>query len=226
MKNSYTKVHYNEKLRPYTKYPSLFCNLLADRYFQARSGRFLDICCGRGEHLEIFTKLGFDVYGVDKDSVAKDKGLKVKIADIDLDQLPYEDNYFDFIMIKSAIEHIRNIYFLMENIYRVLKPGGKVVILTADWKLLYKCFYDDVDHKSPFTKFSLFDLLLRSNFKNVSVENFYHLAYTWRGKFFHLFPRIISFLIPLDLSPTAKINFFTKIVKFSKERQLLAYGEK
>ena len=110
--------------------------------------------------------------------------------------------------------------------YRVLKPGGKVVILTCDWKVSYKIFYDDVDHKTPFTKFSLKDLLLRYDFKNARIEDFYHLPYTWRGRFCHIFPRIVSFLIPIDFPQTVRLNHFVKMVKFSRERQILAYGEK
>ena len=226
MKNSYSTVHYNENLRPYTKYPFLFCSHLSDAYFKSCTGRLLDICCGRGEHIEIFNKLGFETYGIDKEGAAKSRNLNVKIADVDLEDLPYEDNFFDFVMIKSAIEHIGNIYHVMENVYRVLKPGGRIVILTCDWKIAYKIFYDDVDHKTPFTKFSLKDLLLRYDFKNVRIEDFYHLPYTWRGIFFRIFPRIVSFLIPIDFPQTVRLNPFIKMVKFSRERQILAYGEK
>lgn len=226
MKNSYTLVNYNEKLRPYTKYPFLLCNYLSDKYFGRRSGKLLDVCCGRGEHLEIFNKIGFDSYGVDKESVAKDKNLKVKIVDVDLEDLPFEDNFFDFIMIKSAVEHMGNIYRVMKNAYRVLKPGGKIIILTCDWKIVYKTFYDDVDHKTPFTKFSLNDLLKCYDFKNVRVEDFYHLPYTWKGRFFHIFPRIISCLLPIDFPQTVRFNFLIKMIKFSREKQILAYGEK
>lgn len=226
MRNSYTTIHYNEKLRPYSKYPYLLCRHLADKYFKSRKGKLLDVCCGRGEHMEIFSELGFDTYGVDKESVAKNKGLNVKIVDVDLEDLPYQDNFFDFIIMKSAIEHIRNVYHLMENLYRVLKPGGKIIILTCDWKTVYKIFYLDVDHKTPFMKCSLQDLLLRYDFKNVKVEYFYHLPYTWKSKFLHIVPRLIAFFIPIDFSPTVKLNFLIKQIKFSREKQILGYGEK
>lgn len=226
MKNSYTTIHYDEKIRPYSKYSHLLCEHLADKYFKSRGGKLLDVCCGRGEHMEIYNNLGFDAYGVDKEYIARNKNLNVEIIDVDLADLPYPDNFFDFIVMKSAIEHISNIYHLMENLYRVLKPGGKIIILTCDWKTVYKIFYDDVDHKTPFTKDSLHDLLLRYDFKNVNVEFFYHLPYTWRAKFFHLIPHIIAFLIPIDFPQTVKFNFIIKQIKFSREKQILGYGEK
>ena len=226
MKNSYTLIHYNEKLRPYTKYPPMLCKHIADKYFKAHSGKLLDVCCGRGEHMAIFKNMGFDTYGVDRESMAKEKNINVKIVDVDLQNLPFEDNFFDFVIVKAAIEHIRDVYHFMDNLYRVLKPGGKIVITTPDWKVSYNIFYDDADHKSPFTVYSLHDLLVRYYFKNVHVQNFYHLPYTWKGNFYHVFPRMIAFLIPIDFSPSAKLNFFIKIIKFSREREILAYGEK
>ena len=226
MKNSYTQIHYGEKLRPYSKYSYLLCSHLADRYFKARKGKLLDVCCGRGEHMEIFKKMGFDVYGVDKESVAKNKGLKVEVVDVDKKDLPFKDNFFDFIMVKSAIEHIRDVYHFMDNLHRVLKPKGKIVITTCDWKALHKIFYLDVDHKSPFMKCSLGDLLLRYDFKNVDVQYFYALPYTWKSRLLHVFPRLISLFVPIDFSPTVKLNPFIKQIKFARERQILGYGEK
>ena len=199
---------------------------MADKYFKARTGKLLDVCCGRGEHMEIFGNSGFDTYGVDKESVAKSKNLNVEIVDVDLEDLPYEDNFFDFIHVKSAVEHIRNVYHLMDNLYRVLKPGGKIVILTCDWKTVYKIFYDDVDHKTPFTKFSLHDLLLRYDLKNVKVEYFYHLPFTWKNRFSPLIARLIAFLVPINFPQTVELNFIIKLIKFSREKQILGYGEK
>jgi SAM-dependent methyltransferase len=226
MKNSYTKIHYNEELRPYSKYSELLCEYLADKYFKARSGKILDVGCGRGEHMEIFNKMGFDSYGVDIEAVAKEKGFKAEVVDLETEKLPYPDNFFDFVMSKSSIEHIRNVYHLTEEMCRVLKPGGKIVIMTCDWRTNYKIFYLSADHKSPFMKCSLNDLLLRYDFKNVKVEDFYCLPYTWKSKWLHIFPRLVAFFIPVDFAPTVKLNFLIKQIKFSREKQIIGYGEK
>ncbi len=226
MKNSYTNIHYNEELRPYTKYPPKLCKLWADKYFKTRTGKMLDVCCGRGEHMALFKQLGFDVYGVDKDDFAKEKGLNVKECEVGKDKIPFKDKFFDVVVMKSAIEHIGNVYNAFEEISRVMKPGAKIIITTCDWKRDYKIFYDDADHKSPFTSWSLLDLLLRYDFKNVRVEYFYHLPFVWKAKFLRVIPWTIARLIPIDTSPTVKFNPFIKLLKFSRERELLAYAEK
>ncbi len=226
MKNSYTQINYNEELRPYTEFPKRLCEHLADNVFKSRQGKLLDICCGRGEFVEIYDDLGFDTYGVDMDSVALEKGLNVKISDVDNQDLPFEDNYFDFIVMKSAIEHMRNIYHLMENIYRVLKPGGKLIILTCDWKQNHKIFFDDVDHKTPFTVFSLHDLLERYDFKNIFAKDIFYLPFSWKNKFLELIPRFISFAVPISFPQTVKLTPMIKLIKFSREKQIIGYGEK
>jgi ubiquinone/menaquinone biosynthesis C-methylase UbiE len=225
MKNRYTKVHYNKNLRPYTQYPVKFCNHLADKYFKRRSGNLLDVCSGRGEHLRIFKEIGFNAYGIDIDSVAKENGLNVSVLNVENDKFPFDNNFFDSVMIKSAIEHIRNIDHLMKEVYRVLKPGGSLVITTCDWKRNYKVFYDDYTHKTPFTKASMEDMFKIFEFINFSVEYFYHLPFTWENSFNKRIARLLS-LVPLNYTQTSPLTEYKKLIRFSKEIQLLGYAEK
>jgi SAM-dependent methyltransferase len=225
MKSSYAQIHYNETVRPYTEYPVKFCKHLANHYFKKRAGNFLDVCCGRGEHLEIFGNIGFTVYGVDLDSVAKEKGLNVAVLDVERDKLPFDDNFFDAIMMKSAIEHIRNVDHVVSELYRVLKPGASIIITTCDWKKNYKVFYDDYTHKTPFTKASMEDMLKMFGFKNSFVEFFYHLPFTWKGPFYKKLTRIFA-SIPLKYTQTTELTELKKLIRFSKEVHILGYGEK
>lgn len=73
-----------------------------------------------------------EVYGVD----IVDVGLEnVRVVDLVLDPIPFDDDYFDYVSAYDFIEHIpRLIYIdrerrlpfveLMNEIWRVLKPGG------------------------------------------------------------------------------------------------------
>jgi SAM-dependent methyltransferase len=225
LSNRYTEIHYNEALRPYTGYPVKLCNHLADQYFGRRDGKLLDLCCGRGEHMGIFNDIGFETYGIDRENVGQERGLNVSIADVEKDPFPFDDNFFDSVMMKSAIEHIANTGHLLQEIHRVMKPGANVVITTCDWKKLYKIFYDDFTHVSPFTRASLQDAMRMFKFKEVVVEHFYHLPFTWKGGIRYHLPKLIG-LVPVWYSQTSEMTELRKLIRFSKEVQLLAFATK
>jgi len=175
--------------------------------------------------MAIFKKIGFDVYGIDMDTVGRDKGLNVTVADIEYESFPFDENFFDVIMMKSAIEHIRNIDHLMSEVHRVLKPDGSFLATTCDWKKNYKVFYDDYTHKTPFTKASMEDMFKMFDFKNFYVEYFYHLPFTWKNSSFKSLSKIFA-VFPLKYTQTTELSEFKKLIRFSKEVQLLGYAEK
>lgn len=43
------------------------------------------------------------------------------------DPFPFQDNYFDTIVCIAVIEHVYDIFFLVKEIYRMLKPGGYII---------------------------------------------------------------------------------------------------
>ncbi len=51
-------------------------------------------------------------------------GGKVKIHQVDITEIPFEDNHFDFILCNHVLEHIENDHLAMSELYRVMKPGG------------------------------------------------------------------------------------------------------
>lgn len=52
------------------------------------------------------------------------------MADVkaDICALPFEDNTYDFILCNHVLEHIPNDLKAMEELYRVLKPGGTAIL--------------------------------------------------------------------------------------------------
>jgi ubiquinone/menaquinone biosynthesis C-methylase UbiE len=51
----------------------------------------------------------------------------------DLENLPYGDNYFDFIGCLSVIEHVASDQKVLDELFRLLKPGGSLVVSTDYW---------------------------------------------------------------------------------------------
>jgi ubiquinone/menaquinone biosynthesis C-methylase UbiE len=99
-------------------------------------GRILDVATGRGEFLRYLadTVKAYDfAVGVDysekniKDAISRNKnGLHFKI--MDAQKLDFPDNYFDLAAISNSLHHLQNVKQVLKEMYRVLKPGGMLLI--------------------------------------------------------------------------------------------------
>lgn len=101
----------------------------------------------------------------------------------DLEQgLPFlPDNSIDEIHSRHVLEHVQNFEQLMKDIHRVLKPGGKKIIIVPHFSNPH--FYSDYTHKSFFGLYS-FDYFSRpQNQLKRKVPSFYlnfHFKVTYR----------------------------------------------
>lgn len=104
--------------------------------------RVLDIGCGPGIYMEIIARMGGKVSGqdispqeVEKASKRfKEKGFDATIKVGDATRLLFEDNFFDAVFSADFFHFINyeDKNKVMSEIYRVLKPGGKVIIKTLN----------------------------------------------------------------------------------------------
>lgn len=223
------KVYSNER-RPKTDYPSKFANHLKDNYFKG-TGSLVDVGCGRGDMVHALSDVGFSATGVDLSPTSKEfcKPHPFKICDLANDNLPFEDNSFNYIFSKSVIEHIRDPMPMIKETYRVMKEGGTSVILTPSWlHISWGPFYLDHTHVTPWTKPSLRDAMQMAGYKDVKVYHFYQLPFLWKYPWMKPIPKLIQKL-PFRYKPMydvrlpAKLNTF---LRFSNEVMLLAVGKK
>jgi SAM-dependent methyltransferase len=187
--------------------------------------------CGRGDHLKIFSRLGFDVAGVDVSPGAPQYsvGYDIKVANLETDPLPFPKESFDFVFSKSVIEHMREPAQLMAKAFEALRPGGTAVIMTPSWEHTYwGPFYIDHTHVTPFTAPSMEDALKIVGFEDIRVENFYQLPFLWKRPFLKPFVKAIA-MSPLSYRPYKKAPWsdsFNKLIRFSKEVMLLGVCKK
>ena len=106
--------------------------------FTKTSGRYLDAGCGTGDFLPDLVERGGEVYGLDfADEMierSQRKVLEAGCADRvtfavgDVYNLPYEPNYFDAIIGVGLIEYLSTPDRAFQEAYRVMKPGGIMII--------------------------------------------------------------------------------------------------
>jgi len=97
-------------------------------------GRLLEIGFGDARRLQQFVDLGWDVVGQEVDRIAyeraESKGFKVYRDEIT--QIGFEANQFDAIVGSHVIEHVHDPLRLLRECRRLLKPGGRLVMLTPN----------------------------------------------------------------------------------------------
>ncbi len=96
----------------------------------------LDVGCGDGSRLfNYFKKVPKDFHGLEGAPYlqvqAEARGIKVKSCDLN-GRWPYADNQFDAVFSNQVIEHVQNCRLFAAEAFRVLKPGGTVVIATEN----------------------------------------------------------------------------------------------
>ena len=141
----YVAVVYNEQERPFTTYPDQLARYLVSRYGIDPGHRLLDIGCGRGEFLRGFMDCGLQGYGVDRSRAAAQLCPEAELRTTDLESapLPFNDDSFDIVFSKSVIEHFYFPERLIQEVYRVLKPGGLVITMCPDWEFNIRIYFED-----------------------------------------------------------------------------------
>lgn len=101
-----------------------------------KNKKVLDIGCNDGYVGEKLIAQRNTVYGIDiveRDlQTAKKRGLKVMNIDIENNNLPYEDNYFDVIILADIIEHVFDTDLLLRKCFKVLKKNGTLILTTPN----------------------------------------------------------------------------------------------
>ena len=97
-------------------------------------GRLLDVNCGDGATIVRLRELGWDAEGVERDpsSVEAARARGLRGAHGTLAAQGYPDEYFEAVVLSHVTEQIPDPRALIEECFRVLAPGGRLVIETPN----------------------------------------------------------------------------------------------
>lgn len=157
-------------------------------------GSVLDFGCGRKPYKDLF--INVDEYiGIDYEN----EGHPHENEDIDVfydgKSLPFESNSFDVIFSSEVFEHVENLDEIIGELYRVLKPGGKLLVTVPFVYMEHEMPYD-------FRRFSINGI---SSFLN---KNGFNVLKTYKStKDFETLFQVVAFNI---------YSFYLKLNKYLK----------
>jgi len=184
--------------------PDLF-NWIA---IQKPSGKLLEIGCSMGTDLLQLAKRGLNVTGIDLTeagiNLARQRfelyGIPAELKVDDAENLSFPNNSFDVVYSFGVLHHTPDTQKSIDEVYRVLKPGGLAVIMLYNrasvnyliHKLINQPFDGNRKDRCPiertYTKTQILEMF--STFKTVQITVEYLLT-TGYGIVWDLVPKII-----------------------------------
>ncbi len=167
----------------------------------------LDIGCASGYFTVYFKDKAKDVYGVDinKDLIneAKNKYKGINFKLLKSKKLPFRSNFFDVVTILDVLEHVNDDKIMINEIHRVLKKDGLLILSVPNKGLLTFLDADNIKITIP-EAYKILYYFVRGKFpeikkgihKHYSIEEVKELI---RNKFkinkIHIGSSIISTLV-------------------------------
>ncbi len=143
----------------------LITTLLETYYPRTGQLRILDIGCGTGKMLDELKPFG-DVVGADFAPEALQfcitRGAPADLARADVRRLPFADNSFDVVTAMDIIEHIDDDKAASREIFRVLKPGGRLLVTVPAFSSLWSEHDEALHHFRRYTTPHLKDVFQRA----------------------------------------------------------------
>jgi 2-polyprenyl-3-methyl-5-hydroxy-6-metoxy-1,4-benzoquinol methylase len=175
--------------------------------FFSKGEYILDLGCATGNFLSVDPER---ITGMDSDidciNICNEKGLKVYYSDLN-HRLLIKDERYDAVNCRYIIEHLEKPLDILKECYRVLRPGGLIVVITD--KPSYE-FWNDHTHKRPYTKIAVRKLLADAGFRIISQGNYHRRGFPGITILLKFLPmkilKMIYLRTPGDISVTEAVK--------------------
>ncbi len=245
LRNDYLNSRYHTDFSPSSKLGRWITPLLITkriqldervRHLPATPGTLVDIGCGNGEYLRTAMDLGWETWGIDLDPKAVETAINTGATVIHggFPDTGLPSQYFDVVTLSHVIEHVHNPIAAMQEVFRILRPGGQIWIATPnldsfghrrfgpDWRGL-----EPPRHLVLFTRKSLNKALFDTGFVNFQNKTCRPQAYEFYKNSFRIFlsrhqTKTEDFSLTLPLQLEARIaDFIAKFISTGCENLVI-----
>ncbi|MEY8870721.1 class I SAM-dependent methyltransferase [Meridianimaribacter flavus] len=167
-----SKRNWFEKAYHFVRGMALKRKLTLINSFPVSGKTILDVGCGTGDFLQTAKNNSWNVYGIEPNEKARAiANSKTKNQVFDTNTLQeFESGTFDVITLWHVLEHLPNLETEIQNLNRLLKPEGRLVIAVPNFKSYdakhYNAFwaaYDVPRHLWHFSQTSISKLFSKHN---------------------------------------------------------------
>jgi len=122
------KVKFSERSKKFDKF--ILDNI------KLKNSKICDLCCGSGNTIELLSNKSKEIVGIDASdemiiicNEKFDKKSNVKIILSSVTKIKSKENYFDYAIVRMGLHHIKDKEDVINEIYRILKPKGKLILI-------------------------------------------------------------------------------------------------
>ncbi len=152
----------------------ILCDLLYKQINGRKNLKILDVGCGSGGTSTAFLQFG-QVTGTDFSSLAlkfaKNRGL-TNVVKSSVTSIPFSSEKFDIITVLDVIEHVKEDNLVLNEIWRMLKPNGIVVVTVPAFQFLWSEHDVASMHVRRYNNSSIVKVINESKFKIIKISYF------------------------------------------------------
>lgn len=156
----------------------ILMHFLEERLDMSRPIRSLDVGCGTGAALEMFSRR-FEAYGLDPSPQAIEFCRKRGLENLFLGELteyPARDQ-FDLVTFLDVLEHVEDDRGALQAAHRILGEGGKLLITVPAFPSLWSPLDVMLHHKRRYTLKQLKEVVASAGFRILHVTYFNTLLF-------------------------------------------------
>lgn len=175
-----------------------------NRYYPIKHGRgkkLIEFGCATGAAANLLADYGFNVYSTDISSyavrLAKKHYPDIKFSLQDMQKLFTLDSDFDIVVAFDVVEHLKEPKIALMNAYKILKPGGTIILTTPND---YKHMSNDPTHINVKKPAVWRKIIKQIGFKDIVIKQVTFVPYLYR---FHW---RLNYALPIAVSSQSVIS--------------------